>query len=74
MGDSHNFTPEKARAWQRIARDIGNTLVGWAMLIWQTVFAAEPNYLIVGAGVVLVGLAPALRADQWLRGRDETES
>ena len=73
MREGHNLTPEKARAWQRILRDAGNTLIGWFLLVWQTVWASEPNYLIVGAGVVLVGLAPALRADQWLRSRDDQE-
>lgn len=71
--DRRRLNREDAAAWQRIGRDIGNSLVGWGMLIWQTVYAVEPNYLLVGAGLLLVGLAPALRVDEMIRRRGDSE-
>lgn len=46
------------------------------MLVWQTVFAVTPNALLVGAGLVALGLPPALRLEDKLgrvtgRGGDE---
>lgn len=59
--------PEIVRAWIRIVRDTLIVIIGGFMLIWQTVIAAEPNPLLVGAGLVLLGLPPALRLDEMFR-------
>lgn len=69
MADRRAWNPETAREWQRIFRDIGTSMVGWFILIWQTVIAHEPHPLLVGAGLILLGVAPALRLDEKLRGK-----
>lgn len=56
--------PETVRSWVRIGRDTLIVVLGGFMLVWQTVFAADPNPLLVGAGLVLLGLPPALRLDE----------
>ncbi len=57
--------------WQRIIRDTVITILGAFMLVWQTVFATTPNALVIGAGLVLLGLPPAFRVDQAIRGRTQ---
>lgn len=59
--EPHRPDPSALRAWQRIFRDFTCVVVGAFMLVWQTVFAATPNALIVGAGLVALGLPPAFR-------------
>lgn len=44
------------------------------MLVWQTVFAVTPNALIIGAGLVALGLPPALRIDEKIRQRIQGET
>jgi hypothetical protein len=39
------------------------------MLVWQTVFAHDPNPVVIGAGLVLLGLPPAFRIDNVIRVR-----
>ncbi len=63
------WTPESAREWLWVFRDIVSVTVGAFMLIWQTVLASHPDPLIIGAGLVALGLPPALRIDERLRGR-----
>lgn len=64
------MSPENARAWARILRDFAIVIVGVFMLLHETLTSAEPNPLLIGAGLVLLGLPPALRADEWLRNRE----
>jgi hypothetical protein len=63
-------SPDQFRAWQGIFRDIVITVLAAFMLVWQCVFAAAPNIYIIGAGVTLLGVPPALRLDS-LRRRNE---
>lgn len=62
--------PEALRAWTRILRDFAIVIVGVFILLHETLSVGDPNPLLVGAGLVLLGLPPALRADEWLRNRD----
>lgn len=54
---------EQVRAWQGIFRDVVITLVAAFMLIFETVVAASPNVYIIGAGLTMLGIPPALRLD-----------
>jgi len=66
--------PEIARAWVRIIRDLSLVLVGTFILLHETLVDRAADPLRIGAGLVLLGLPPALRADEWLRGKDDDGS
>lgn len=61
------MTPDDVRAWQSIFRDIVITVLAAFMLVFETVFAVDPNVYVIGAGLTLLGLPPALRLDTWRR-------
>lgn len=61
------MTPEALRQWQAIFRDLVIVVLAAFMLVYETVVAREPNAYIVGAGLTLLGIPPALRADSWRR-------
>lgn len=65
------LSPEAARAWSRIARDFAIVVVGIFILVHETLKTMSPDPILIGAGLVLLGVPPALRADEWLRGKDE---
>jgi len=50
-------------AWIRILRDTLIVALGAFMLIFETVFAANPSAELIGAGLALFGLPPVLRLD-----------
>ncbi len=56
-------------AWMRIVRDTAIVTVGTFMLVFETVFVTNPNAYIIGAGLVALGLPPALRLDMRTSGR-----
>ena len=58
------MTPESLRAWGRVFRDFVIVGVGAFMLIHETVASRSPNYLIISAGLVALGLPPVLRLDE----------
>jgi hypothetical protein len=60
--------PDVLRAWQTIFRDFVIVLLAAFMLIYETVWVT-PNAYIVGAGLTLLGIPPALRLDR--RRRDK---
>ena len=64
------MTPELARAWLRVGRDIliylMATVILTVSLVLYVVRDEPPDYLWIGAAAFLYGLAPALRADEWL--------
>jgi hypothetical protein len=60
-------TPEAAKAWQAIFRDTVITVLAAFMLIYETVVAKDPNAYVIGAGLTLLGIPPALRLDTWRR-------
>ena len=66
------MTPEALRQWQAIFRDTVITVLAAFMLVFETVFADSPNAYIIGAGLTLLGIPPALRLDTWRRKADES--
>ncbi len=66
------WTPEVVGQWQRIINGLISESVGAFMLIWQTVFASQPSALLVGAGLLAIGVPPALGIDRRLQARSET--
>lgn len=50
-------------SYVRITRDLLIVFVGTFMLVFETVFAPNPNAYIIGAGLAALGLPPALRLD-----------
>ncbi len=56
-------------AWMRIVRDTVIVVVGTFMLVYETVFIQNPNAYVIGAGLVALGLPPALRLDMRTSGR-----
>lgn len=63
--------PVTAKAWTRILRDVAIVIVGAFMLVHETL-NETPNAYIIGAGLVALGLPPALRLDA-RRGADDGE-
>jgi hypothetical protein len=50
-------------SWLRILRDTLIVVVGTFMLVFETVFVPAPNAYVIAAGLVALGLPPALRLD-----------
>lgn len=65
--------PEAVRAWQRILRDFVIVALAAFILVHETITEGTPNPTLVAAGLVLLGLPPALRVDEWLRRRDKDD-
>lgn len=63
MAGRRKWTPAELRQGQRILRDFTILFLGAFILLWQTLFVATPNPLLIGAGLVLLGLPPAFRLD-----------
>ncbi len=64
MGVNSGWTPEIALQWMRIFVSLLAAGVGAFMLVWQTVFVMTPNAMIIGAGLLALGVPPALRIDK----------
>lgn len=63
--------PDTLRTWQGVIRDLVIVALGAFVLIYETIGAREPNPYLIGAGLVLLGVPPALRTDEKLRrGKD----
>lgn len=62
------MTPEVIRQWQRIIRDTLIVIVGTFILVYETVWARDPNLELIVAALTCFGLPTALRLD--LRDRD----
>lgn len=67
------MTPERFSAWQTIVRDTVVTILAAFMLVFETVYAAEPNAYLIGAGITLLGVPAALRLDSFRRKADRDE-
>lgn len=52
------------RSWQRILRDTVIVGIGAFMLVYETVAARVPDPYVIGAGLVALGVPPALRYDE----------
>lgn len=63
--------PVTFRAWVRNFRDIVITIIAAFILIYEAVFRATPNTLLVGAGMTLLGLPVAFRLDQLFRYEED---
>lgn len=57
------MTPERIDEWVTIFRDVVIVFLATFMLVYETAFAGEVNPYIVGAGLTLAGVPPALRLD-----------
>lgn len=64
-------TVDRVQRVQRILRDLMITFVGAFILVYETVWAKEPNWELIGAALTCFGLPPALRVD--LRRKGDTE-
>jgi hypothetical protein len=66
--------PKAAREWIRIVRDVVILFVAAFMLIYETIVVRSPNLYVLGAGLTLLGIPPALRLDSIIgpadRGRE----
>lgn len=54
---------EELRRLQRVVRDIVTWIVGVFILLYEVVWAAVPNPLLIGVGLVALGLPSAIRLD-----------
>lgn len=63
------MTPEALSAWVPIIRDLAIVLVATFMLIYEVVVKTDPNPYVIGAGLTLLGVPPALRVDTKRRQR-----
>lgn len=63
------MTPEEVRAWMDIFRDVLICSVATFMLVWSVVAVQAPNPYVLGAGLTLFGIPPALRLDKARRSR-----
>ena len=50
-------------------RDFAIVIVGVFILLHEELSRGSPNPYLIAAGLVALGLPPALRADEWLPGR-----
>lgn len=59
------------RAWQRIVRDTVIVICGAFILIYETIGTLVPDPYLIGAGLVALGVPPALRYDERRRTEDD---
>lgn len=65
--------PSAIRQWQKIFRDFAIVAIGSFMCIYETVAVPNPSEVIVGGGLLLLGLPPALRLDEYIGRRKSDE-
>lgn len=63
------MNPDDARAWGRILRDLVIVAVGAFILLHEEFGRGSPDPILIAAGLTMLGLPPALRADEWRFGR-----
>jgi len=63
-GRRSGLTPDEARAWIRIGRDIALVFAGLFLIVYGAAFITPPSALVIGGGLVALGLPPALRLDE----------
>ncbi len=64
------MTPAAANEWIKILRDLATVALASFILVHETVAARSPNWELIGAGLTLLGIPPALRADEMRRKRN----
>lgn len=57
-------TPDAAREWVLVGRDLAIVLVSVALLLWQGIFVRYPNEYVLGAAASLLIAPVFLRADE----------
>ncbi len=62
-------TPQDVEQWVRIGRDALVAVVATFMLIYATIWQRPPDEFVIGAGLALFGLIPAMRYDERRRTR-----
>ena len=62
--------PEAVRAWIGVLRDLAIMAIGGFMLIHETIGFDPPSEIVVVAGLLMLGIPPALRVDHWLQKRN----
>lgn len=69
------MTPEEVREWVKIGRDVVIVAVGAFILIHETIAShGSPNLSLLGTGLALFGVPPALRYDyRKLRKAEDTD-
>ena len=55
--------PEDLNEWVTLFRDIVMVVLAAFILSYETVLISEPNPLLIGAGLSLLGVPAALRVD-----------
>lgn len=63
------LTPDVVRAWIRVFRDLAIVLAGLYIVLHELHKDGEPRWEWIAAALICWGLAPVLRADEWLRER-----
>ncbi len=61
------MSPEAVRQWLRIIAEFAAVVVAAFILIHETLAPGVPDATLIGAGLILLGLPPAFRADEWWR-------
>lgn len=61
--------PEDLNQWVAIFRDVVIVLLAAFILSYETVLISNPNPLLVGAGLTLLGFPAAWRIDSMRRSR-----
>jgi hypothetical protein len=54
-----------------VLRDVAIVAVAGFMLIYETIATASPSPYLIGAGLTLLGIPPALRFDELFRPKEE---
>lgn len=63
-----NGSRRRAEAWWPLIRDISSFALGTGLLVSQ-VAVVDPEPLLVGAGLALIGVTGTGRVQEWARGR-----
>lgn len=66
------MTPEEAKAWLRVLRDLVIVAVGAFILLHEEISVRSPNPYLIAAGLAALGVPAALRADEWFK-RDKSK-
>ncbi len=59
------MSPESVRSWLRIMAEFAAVAVAAFILVHETLSSGVPDATLIGAGLLLLGLPPAFRADEW---------